>query len=41
MRYLALTKQDRESMLKAIGVTSVDDFFEFWTKLQRLIKRHN
>ncbi len=28
MRYLALTKQDRESMLKTIGVTSVDDLYD-------------
>ncbi|GDX36851.1 putative glycine dehydrogenase (decarboxylating) subunit 1 [Alphaproteobacteria bacterium] len=28
MRYLALTKQDREDMLKAIGVKKVDDLYD-------------
>lgn len=28
MRYLGLTKQDRETMLKAIGVNSVNDLFD-------------
>lgn len=28
MRYLPLTKQDREEMLSACGVSSVDEFFK-------------
>ena len=38
MRYLALTKQDRESMLKAIGVTSVDDLYDAVPK-EALLKK--
>ena len=28
MRYLALTKQDRQEMLDAIGVKTVDDLYD-------------
>ena len=39
MRYLALTKQDRDEMLQAIGVKSIDELYDA-VPLDALLKHH-